>query len=174
MKKLFMLSSISFSQNIDKLTSSSVPGTVCPVEDTSYEVINIPQTLSSCKISCSVVNGVPFQGDWAVLVSRLGGQVLAGGKLKQVGTELWHTPNEGAMDLHGFTALPAGKRNQAGEFEGRYYQTGFWTSTTYVNIFGEVNEEEALNSSLSHQSTVIGIWDPKNKQSGLACRCIKG
>ncbi len=74
---------------------------------------------------------VPDDEDWAVLVSYLGGESVAGGKLKEVGTIHWGSPNTGATDEAGFTALPSGYRNYDGI--GGFTPDGlgafFWSST---------------------------------------------
>jgi hypothetical protein len=47
----------------------------------------------------------------------LGGESVAGGKLKETGTSHWESPNTGATNESGFTALPSGYRNFAGAFD---------------------------------------------------------
>jgi len=51
----------------------------------------------------------------------------AGGQLKQTGTEYWESPNTGATDIYGFTALPGGYFIQ-GDFWGPGYKGLFWSS----------------------------------------------
>ena len=51
---------------------------------------------------------VPSNSEWESLVTYLGGDDIAGGKLKEVGTSHWDSPNLGATNESGFTALPAG------------------------------------------------------------------
>jgi uncharacterized protein (TIGR02145 family) len=55
----------------------------------------------------------------------------AGGKLKEVGTTHWASPNNGATDQYGFTALPGGYRGIDGVFTDLYSQSFWWTSTEY-------------------------------------------
>jgi uncharacterized protein (TIGR02145 family) len=47
---------------------------------------------------------VPSDDDWQVLCDYLGGNMVAGGKMKESGTAHWKSPNEGATNESGFTA----------------------------------------------------------------------
>ncbi len=68
--------------------------------------------------------------DWTELTEFLGGLDVAGGKLKEVGTEHWNDPNEGATDEYGFRALPGGNRDILnGSFTLKGI-IGFWYTST--------------------------------------------
>jgi|JFJP01.1.fsa_nt_gi uncharacterized protein (TIGR02145 family) len=59
-----------------------------------------------------------------------------GGKLKETGTTHWSSPNTGASNSSGFTALPGGQRHNVVAFSN-FTNLGFWwsstlTSTTYA------------------------------------------
>jgi uncharacterized protein (TIGR02145 family) len=49
---------------------------------------------------------VPTYTEWTTLTTYLGGEAVAGGKMKA--TTLWSSPNTGATNSSGFTGLPAG------------------------------------------------------------------
>lgn len=51
---------------------------------------------------------VPSDAEWQTLVDYLGGDAVAGGKMKEAGTTHWASPNTGATNESGFTALPGG------------------------------------------------------------------
>ena len=90
--------------------------------------------------------------------------------MKDVGTiengdGLWYTPNEGATNESGFTAIPAGFRLN----DGQYYENGyygiFWSSTAeyYTNAF--------FMWYLLHDESRLyrGLFD---SQTGLSVRCL--
>lgn len=66
---------------------------------------------------CPVGWHVSTDKDWEMLVDYCGGWEIAGGKLKETGTEHWDSPNIGATNEFGFTALPIG---------GRGRDLGYW------------------------------------------------
>jgi uncharacterized protein (TIGR02145 family) len=72
---------------------------------------------------------VASDAEWTTLTTFLGGEV--GGKLKEKGTAHWLSPNEGATNETGFTALPAGCRGSVGYFYYLGSYAYFWSSTEY-------------------------------------------
>src|SRR5690554_4182629 len=75
---------------------------------------------------------LPSDAEWTELTDYLGGESVAGGKLKETGTTHWASPNTGATNETGFTALPGGYRNNTGTFHGIGYY-GYWWSATEGN-----------------------------------------
>jgi len=59
---------------------------------------------------------VPSENEWATLIDFLGGENVAGGKLKEKGTMHWDDPNQDANNSSGFIGLPGGGRNKDGKF----------------------------------------------------------
>jgi uncharacterized protein (TIGR02145 family) len=79
---------------------------------------------------------IPDTTEWTELIHSLGGMELAGGKLKS--KELWNTPNVGATNSSGFSALPAGHRipqtiGESYSAMGNY--TYFWSKTQDYNSY---------------------------------------
>jgi len=75
---------------------------------------------------------VPTNDEFNILTTYLGGLNDAGGKLKETGTTHWLSPNPGATNESGFTALPAGFRASSSTY---YYMgsTGMlWSSSEYI------------------------------------------
>lgn len=109
---------------------------------------------------------MPNDDNWSTLVEFLGGNEVAGGKLKQAGTDLWNAPNTGASNQSGFTALPGGVRNaNTGDFAG-IGSTGSWWSASQLNADnGYVWSVTSANGAIPHYNL--------DKNTGLSVRCVK-
>jgi uncharacterized protein (TIGR02145 family) len=107
---------------------------------------------------------VPSDNDWTILENFLGYEGV-GGQLKEVGTAHWASPNQGATNGTGFTALPGGSRTTDGLFDGIGLYNNWWTSTD--------GEGSAYYRSASYDSgeTSSGAMD---YTVGAAVRCIFG
>ena len=57
---------------------------------------------------------VPTQSEFQTLSTYLGGDAVSGGKLKMTGTSYWNSPNTGADNSSGFSALGSGRRTDTG------------------------------------------------------------
>jgi uncharacterized protein (TIGR02145 family) len=108
---------------------------------------------------------VPADSDWITLATFLGGEDIAGGKLKETGTDHWLSPNTGATNETNFTALPGGYRYYTDAFN-YLGNRGFWWSST--------EHSESLGYYLT-MSSIFGFVsrDGTNKQYGFSVRCIK-
>lgn len=108
---------------------------------------------------------VPDDEDWTILVNYLGGESVAGGKLKEVGTRHWHSPNTDASNESGFTARAGGQRNSEGVFEyvGQY---GVWWSSTQTDL------HTAWTRGISHGGMTIGRGF-SDKKTGRSVRCVR-
>lgn len=88
----------------------------------------------------------------------------AGAKLKESGFEHWDSPNWGATNEFGFTALPAGYRSTSGTFAELRQETSWWTSTE--------DGGNAYYRDLYHD-TMGMTRDVGRKWNGLSVRCVK-
>jgi len=61
---------------------------------------------------------IPSDSEWQELINNLGGEAVAGGRLKAVGLEYWVTPNRGATNESLMGALPTGFRDFTGDYSG--------------------------------------------------------
>ena len=109
---------------------------------------------------------LPSDAEWQELVDYLGGQSVAGGKLKETGTVHWNSPNEGATNESGFTALPGGlRRYYNGMFEN-IKSSGYWISSTEYENSGVYYRQISSDESYVFR-------DSEYKSQGYSVRCIK-
>ena len=112
---------------------------------------------------------VPTDAEWTTLVTYLGGESVAGGKMKELGTTHWKNENIGATNESGFTSLPCGWRdNYNAIFGGFDYNSFYWSST-------EEDDNIAWYRFLNYDLASIGrySWSVGDKNSGFSVRCIK-
>jgi uncharacterized protein (TIGR02145 family) len=95
---------------------------------------------------------IPSDVEWTLLTDYLGGEEVAGGKLKS--TALWDSPNTGATNSSGFTALPCNTR-----------YIDFWSTTETVyndaRFYGLLWDRSGVTRNSKH------------KEDGLFVRCVK-
>jgi uncharacterized protein (TIGR02145 family) len=104
---------------------------------------------------------IPGDADWSKLVNFLGGQGVAGMKMKS--TARWNEGNNGTNES-GFTGFPEGYRVENGAFTN-IGSVGIWWSST------EVNPLSAVDRYLSQSNSLGSSTSPKKR--GESVRCIK-
>ncbi len=72
---------------------------------------------------------VPTDEEWNELLKYIRESGSAGGALKEAGTSHWRSPNTGATNESGFTALPGGYRSYNGTFNLLRARSYWWSST---------------------------------------------
>ena len=110
---------------------------------------------------------LPSDAEWTELTDYLGGTSVAGGKLKETGTTHWASPNTGATNETGFTALPGGYRDYV--YNGSFLYIGdngyWWSATEYdSNHAWYRNMDFNFSDVLSHNN---------NKELGFSVRCVR-
>ena len=108
---------------------------------------------------------VPTDAEWTTLTTFLGGEAVAGGKMKTPGTMSWLTPNTGATNSSGFSGLPGGFRNSNGPFDlfGSY---GLWWSST------EDSTPYAWSRNLNYNNGNVDRYTDA-KPFGFSVRCLR-
>jgi len=107
---------------------------------------------------------VPSYGEWATLIDYLDEQYISGAKLKETATTHWITPNAGADNSTGFTALPGGNREVDGAFNYIGYHGSWWSTDEYLSDY-------AWNQYLFYDSSsFIGTF--VMKKLGISVRCV--
>lgn len=108
---------------------------------------------------------VPTDAEWETLITYLGNENIAGGKMKEADTSQWHSPNTGATNSSGFTALPGGYRyTDNGSFRQMGYDADWWSST-------EVDSAYAWFRNIYYNAASSGRYY-YNKQNGFSIRCV--
>lgn len=106
---------------------------------------------------------IPSYAEWDTLETYLGGPSEAGGKLKSL--TLWDSPNYGATNETGFSALPGGTRIDISVNLGAW---SFWWSSSqneWIDYSANIKAIEFLSSYL--------YSDYRLKSTGISVRCIK-
>lgn len=111
---------------------------------------------------------LPNEAEWTQLTDFLGGELVAGSKMKEIGTFHWNSPNTGATNESEFTGLPGGYSSSYGDFAIPGIGGYFWSSTS------KSNPENAWSLVLYYNSYGILIQPNGNgKKLGLSIRCLK-
>jgi uncharacterized protein (TIGR02145 family) len=108
---------------------------------------------------------VPSDSEWSVLVAFAGGDGVAGGPLKDTGTTYWQSPNTGATNAYGFSALPGGYRDNGGVFRD-VGSNGHWWSSTANGAY------HSWGRSMYYSSADVYHGSSDNFL-GFSVRCIK-
>jgi uncharacterized protein (TIGR02145 family) len=106
---------------------------------------------------------VASAAEWTSMSTCLGGDAIAGGKLKETGTSHWLTPNTGATNSSGFTALPGGARV---ETFLNLRMNGYWWVTN------ELSPTIASAKVLNYDGASVGSGS-QGKTAGFSVRCVR-
>lgn len=112
---------------------------------------------------------VPSPAEWTTLTDYLGGESSAGGKLKEAGTTHWLSPNQGASNETGFTALPGGTLYADVPYGGYFEYIGvyaFWWTA------GEINSVTATAKSMECNNSLLSTYTYYSINCGFSVRCI--
>jgi uncharacterized protein (TIGR02145 family) len=119
---------------------------------------------------------VPTDEDWKELEKYLGmsqseadginwRSADVGGKLKEEGTSHWNSPNTGATNESGFTAIPGGFRHMNGIFQFIGQGCSFWSSSKY-------NSNTAWSRSPYYSNSAVYRHNYPKKR-GFSVRCVR-
>ncbi len=122
---------------------------------------------SSSRYICPEGWHVPTADEYDVLSTYLGGNSVAGGKIKEPGTDHWNSPNVTGADneTSGFNARGAGYRPPNGSYGFLKQTFVFWT----VSYASNSNAYYRSGSSSNGTLTVNSI----NKKYGFSVRCLE-
>jgi len=107
---------------------------------------------------------IPSEAEWTILLDYLGGEQVAGKKMKS--KKGWGEVTKGT-NSSGFSGLPGGSRDFSGWFEGsgRFYLGNWWSSTEYTKF-------KSIRCTVNWYDDDAKILIKSNSE-GLSVRCIK-
>jgi uncharacterized protein (TIGR02145 family) len=108
---------------------------------------------------------VPTDMEWTALVIYLGGDNVVGSKIKETGTTHWYATDSLTTNETGFTAFPAGYRNNYGVYNSYRRYSYWWSSTDASSVDAYCRD---LNYSYINMDRIKSL-----KISGFSVRCIK-
>ncbi len=149
---------------------SDTSGAYCNFNNDAYHAITYGRlynfyTVVDSRNLCPINWHIPTDSEWTILTILLGGNIQAGGKLKEAGLNHWESPNTGATNNSGFSALPGGYRYYNGAYN-ILGQIGYWWSSSVDN------NNLPLSCLVSNLSSEI-ISYSSHKRNGRSIRCIK-
>jgi uncharacterized protein (TIGR02145 family) len=109
---------------------------------------------------------VPSDTEWSTLTTFLGGNTVAGGKMKSIGTSLWQSPNTAATNSSGFTGFPGGYRSNDGIFNDFMINGNWWSSS-------EGNIPNISWTRYLHYNDSFAGFVTFNKIGGFSVRLVK-
>lgn len=129
-----------------------------------YGLLYTWSTVSDDRKICPSGWHVPDDSEWTVLTDYLGGEAIAGDKLKEPGVKHWKENIITVTGETGFNALPGGYRSGGNFFlEGSY---GAWWTSSEADPFGAWSRY--MFNNLSEVARINCV-----KTNGFSVRCIK-
>ena len=109
---------------------------------------------------------IATDNEWTTITDYLGGEEVAGGKMKAIGTNYWESPNEGATNESNFFALPGGFRGSDGSFNYIRKNSYFWSTSENDNNLAWYRQL-ASNLTNVYRDSYLG------NSSGASVRCLR-
>jgi len=108
---------------------------------------------------------VPSDTEWTTLTTELGGESVAGGKMKSVGTAYWSSQSTGTDNSSGFSVLPGGFRLNGVSFYNIRLNAFFWSATEFDYNYAWFRDLNNINGIVYRESI--------NKSLGASVRCLR-
>ncbi len=130
-----------------------------------YNWFALSPTTNGNKNVCPTGWHVPTYAEWTVLTDYLGGDSIAGGKMKEVGITSWTSPNTDATNTSLFSALPGGSRIGIGNYYGIGDYSMWWSSTVPYTTSAVYLTLDGSSGSVASQAN--------GTTNGFSVRCLR-
>jgi uncharacterized protein (TIGR02145 family) len=108
---------------------------------------------------------VPTDAEWTTLTTFLGGESVAGGKMKTIGTTYWISQSAGTNNSSGFSGLPGGIRGTLGVFSDVGQHATFWSASL-------VGDGNVWYRRLNYYDDIFNK-SPAQPVVGFSVRCLR-
>ena len=151
--------------------------TNCDIYGGLYEWNEMMQYVTTPGVQGICLTGwhIPTDAEWCTLTLYLeptvncnavaASAIIAGGKLKEDGTSHWTSPNTGATNESGFTALPGGFRSGVGAFNNINKEAHLYSSSEY-------SATQTWKRFMTYSASTLSR-NSNSKQNGFSVRCVK-
>ncbi len=109
---------------------------------------------------------LPSDAEWTQLTDYLDCDSVAGGKLKDIGTDYWNSLDTSATNATGFTALPGGSRGSYESFDFIGIIGSWWSTSEY-------NASSVWYRYILSSDSLVYRDDTSTTEIGQSVRCIR-
>jgi uncharacterized protein (TIGR02145 family) len=109
---------------------------------------------------------VPSESDWDKLIDFLGGQEVAGGKMKSTDSSMWAAPNVGATNSSYFNAIGGGFKTEFASFINQLKYGYYWSATEDAKF------PECGIAYVFYAGSSKAFKMSKSKKAAFSVRCI--
>ncbi len=138
-----------------------------------YNWYVVSKTTNGNKNICPTGWHVPADWEWTILTDYLGGESVAGGKMKEFGTTSWANQNsEHSTNLSLLTMLPGGSRI----FSPDGFKSGDFVSSFtygYYHSSSEFSSDKSFGGITLYYNSNQLYRANYEKKSGTSIRCVK-
>ena len=108
---------------------------------------------------------LPSYNEWETMFRNVGGENVAGRMLKSEEGWNYYSESTKGIDYYGFSALPAGRRDDNGDFNSAGDRALFWSSSEHNILY-------TYGMVLYHKYLGAYLYD-ESKYDAFSVRCIK-
>ena len=116
---------------------------------------------------------IPSKIEWETLIQTLGIKSLIGGNLKEAGTAHWNSPNEGADNSSGFTALPGGYREKLDYYTDYFSGIGRYGNWWVKDVSPSTYNLYYFSLGYSSKEAYFDGNSFRPMSYGMSVRCVK-